>query len=456
MATGIIAYLHYDFLHDYANYVVIFNMDGEFIRTVKYSNSSYAGYGDTVVVDANNDIFISGRWTDKILKLNSAGAQLLEVNANTPMVLALAPDGSVWDLEYDDGGNPIFIKRNASTLAVEDSFNPTGGDYQGMAFDPNGYLYSIDWVNKNIEKWNVVTHTRIAIRALSGDVLEKSAVYSSLTIMGSNVTLVNWALSGIGYDYFLCPTDLSSDFVTYTLAEFPGKYWTEVVSTYNKDNYILCGDVDVNEPEIEKGQTIIRYDSSFNVVWQIFYDGIDGGLSVSAYPFEVAEVYDYPLAPIMFPAKQRGTSLKEDCRNFEESISDVCLVFNNNVKVTRLYLQETYGDITHPESSNLREILSSQQLVKILGEDVDYKAIIDNFITNISSMFTLINQNNTLVKGWLDDYEPDEAGHEFTDVKMKPIVVNEDLSKTMDELFEGIIDNVTILNMNLEVLKERF
>jgi hypothetical protein len=137
-------------------------------------------------------------------------------------------------------------------------------------------------------------------------------------------------------------------------------------------------------------------------------------------------------------------------------MSDICLVVNHNSVVTRRYLLETYGDTTYPESSNFKKILPSQQLIKLCGEDLDYKAIINNFMTNIQGMFTLINDNNTLTKGWLHDYAPTEIDHEFTDVHMRPIVVGKDLEKTMDELFKGIEDNVTILNANLELLKERF
>lgn len=174
---------------------------------------------------------------------------------------------------------------------------------------------------------------------------------------------------------------------------------------------------------------------------------------------EAVAVYDYPLSPVLFPAQHKGTPLRKKCIHFEESMSDICLNMNNNTKVIREYLQLTYGDTTYPESSNLRDVLPSQQLVKLMNKDLteeDFKAIINNFMTNISSMFTLINENNRLVKTWLDDYEPDEEGHDFTDVKMKPIILDKDLSKTINSLFEGITDNVTILNMNLEVLKERF
>ena len=298
---GIIAYIYWDRYSNDANHVAIFNMEGELIADVQYSDAGYAGYGDTVVVDKNNNIFILGRWTNKILKLSSAGVQLVEVSANIPMCLALAPDGSIWNYEYYEG-NGIFYKRNATTLEEEGWFSPPAGnyDYVGMAFDSDGYLYTVDYLNNIIEKWNVSTHTRVAYRALAGGA-EDWSEYSSLTVMGSNIILVSWYSSHIGKDYFICPADLSSDFVAHTLTEFSGGNWAEVVSTYNENNYILCGDIDVNQPEIEKGQTIIRYDSSFNVVWQIYLDAVDGGMSVNAYPFPVAEVYDYPLYPVIFP-----------------------------------------------------------------------------------------------------------------------------------------------------------
>lgn len=216
----------------------------------------------------------------------------------------------------------------------------------------------------------------------------------------------------------------------------------------NDGTYIYCGGTTTN--------AIWKIDvSDMSKVAELAYGTGINALVVSLAP----ALYDYPLAPVMFPAKVRKSSLREKCVNFETSMSDVCLVFNHNVRVTREYLQLTYGDTTYPESSNLRYVLPSQQLVKLSNKDLteeDFKAIISNFITNISSMFTLINENNTLIKTWLDDYMPNEEGHEFTNVKMRPIVVGEDLSKTMDDLFKGIIDNVTILNMNLEVLKERF
>lgn len=170
---------------------------------------------------------------------------------------------------------------------------------------------------------------------------------------------------------------------------------------------------------------------------------------------------DFPLAPVVFPAQPNMDTdeLRQKCRNFEESMSDICLVLNHNVDVTKRYLLEVYGDTIYPENSNLRYVLPSQQLVKLMNKGLeakDFNAIINNFITNISSMFSLINENNRLVKAWLDDYEPDESGHDFIDVKMRLIIVGEDLSKAMDELFENIEDNVVILNSNLELLKERF
>jgi len=165
---------------------------------------------------------------------------------------------------------------------------------------------------------------------------------------------------------------------------------------------------------------------------------------------------DFPLYPIIFPCESKGKDLKKNCINFETSMSDICITLNHNSNVVREYLQAAYGGTDYDESSNLQEVMPSMQLVKLSNKPEDLTAIINNFISNISDMFTTINQNNTIIKQWLDDYEPDEEAHEFTDVTLRPIVVGKDLNKAIDDLFEGVEDNVLILNNNIEVMKERF
>ena len=450
---------HYNSEYDFAE---VLNDNGVLIRSHTWHEAPYSADFNAMVVASNGDIYIAGKWEHKILRMDNNFNELVEVDAPYVLNLAIDPDGYIWSSEIDDGtNNQIYKKRDPLTLAILDTCDGLGAvsASQGMIFDADGFLYVIDWVSDEIEKWNVVTKTRVANRALAGGA-ELFPIMSQLAIRGSTLYLAQWASHESG-DYWTCPTSLLEDFAPHELAEFAwdledpdpsAGYWVTYIWPLSTTGWIVMG-------VISRDVYVFRYDNDFNAVWNYKISGVspqDYAWALSLGWVDLAVVGDYPLAPVMFPAHARGSTLKQKCRHFEESMSDVCLVFNHNVNVTRRYLQETYGDTTYPEDSNLRYVLPSQQLVKLLKDGANYKEIINNFITNISSMFTLINDNNTLVKTWLDDYEPDEAGHEFTDVKMKPIIIGDDLSKAMDDLFEGIEDNITILNANLEVLKERF
>lgn len=337
------------------------------------------------------------------------------INDGTHLYCAGVGVKKVWKIDPSD----------MSKVAESASY---GGNIEVLATD-NTYIYCAGAIIRKVYKIRISDMAKIAESANFG------ATIDALTVLGEYVYC-----AGVGAKKIW--KIRKSDMVK---VDESAVYNSSIEALTNDGTYIYCGGHGID--------TVWKLDpSDMSKVAEIVYGETINALLVALAP----PTYDYPLAPVVFPAKLNMSTLKQKCRNFEESMSDVCLVLNHNVTVTRRYLQETYGDETYPESSNLRYVLPSQQLVKILSEDVDYNAIINNFITNISDMFTLINQNNTLIKAWLDDYEPDEEGHEFTDVKMRLIVVGKDLNKTMDALFEGIIDNVTILNMNLELLKERF
>ena len=446
---------HYNTEYDFAE---VLNDNGVLISSHTWHDVPYSKDFNALVVTANGDMYIAGNWAHKILRMDKNFNELVEVDAPYVWNLAIDPDGYIWSSEIDAvTNNQIYKKRDPTTLEILDTCDGLGASSasQGMIFDADGYLYVIDWVADIIEKWNVVTKTRTAYRALAGGA-EGAAIMSQLAIRGTTLYLAQWSSSASG-DYWTCPTSLAEDFTPHELSEFDDDpetdtgYWVTYIWPLSTTGWIVMG---VINAELQ----VIRYDNDFNLVWQYQIEGIapqELGWALSIAWIEL-QVYDYPVVPVLFPAHIKGSTLKQKCRHFEESMTDICLAVNHNTTITRRYLQETYGDTIHPESSNFRYILPSQQLVKLLKKDANYKEIINNFITNISSMFTFINDNNTLVKAWLDDYMPDEIGHEFTDVKMRPIIVGEDLSKTMNELFKGIEDNVTILNANLGVLIERF
>lgn len=399
----------------------------------------------SMCIDEDGNIFIQGYHRadaeDELIKIDALGNILNSVicdEAEPHCDITVGPDGYIYT---NDEADDRLNKRDPVTLEVIAYRSMNNKDYDGLAFYSNtGYIVG-NYSDGYIERWDFVSGY-IERRSIDTDyIVNVDFAVSGEILLGFKPATTN--------DAWTSPMDLSEAALDWVIDGIPRMI---AVGVLNNEDFLLAGEV-VNNG----AQFLARYTSARVFVWkEEILDAYNYIVEVKAYPFVPVEVYDYPLAPVMFPAEPRSTTLKKDCINFEESMSDVCLVVNHNTRVTREYLQLTYDGEGFNESSNLRFILPSQQLVKLQGKDLDYNAIINNFIKNVSSTFTLINENNTIIKQWLDDYEPDEEGHEFTDVKMRPIVVGKDLTKTMDALFEGIIDNVTILNMNLEVLKERF
>ena len=149
-----------------------------------------------------------------------------------------------------------------------------------MAFDSDGFLYMIDWSNDYIKKWNVVTKTLTASRALAGGAEDKS-IYSSLAVVGSVVYLTQWA-NKLG-DIFTCPTNLNSDFVANNVDEdFPDERDFCNFITACKGTHIVV------EGYVNNVKTIVKYTPDFTRVWKITldtatYPGTD--LGIAAYPF---------------------------------------------------------------------------------------------------------------------------------------------------------------------------
>ena len=439
---------------DAVYYIKGYTADGELVSTWV---TEALGNQDCMCVDSRGNVYVIDNTHHNLIKRNKSGVIVL-TRDNLVYATAVVAGADNYLYCFDESETAyVVLKLNLDTLETESEMNLPFKAYWGLVLDSDGYIYVANDTDDYIEKWDFGTETRLAYHAISGH-------QAYLTSLG----LVRELIAGI---------DLFTPYYVWTIPKSLDENPTDwdITASIDKPNGATSIDDDflfmghASSPDIPEYPglfqysriMISRYNADNTLVWEVEllpWLGTCFGC-VASYAFEVVEEYDYPLAPVVFPAKKRGTTLKMDCINFEESMSDVCLVVNHNTRVTREYLQTTYVGTTYSESSNLRFILPSQQLVKLSSKDLtakDFDAIINNFISNILDMFILINQNNTLVKQWLDDYAPEEEGHDFTDVKMRPIIVGKDLSKTMDELFKGIIDNVTILNDNLEVLKERF
>ena len=423
--------------------------DGDGVLLDTWETEATENIGNALAVDVSNNVYTISANQHDIRKRDSNGNVVLhKVETNYIYNIAVGPDGYIYTLEFDSAFNSGYIsKRNASDLVSIDTLeiDASGSNiYYGFAIDADGDFYVMKDSDGKYERWNWDD-------GLVSSVTADHTTFNSLGVSDALIADIHWGGGGHGIirakDLSGVETDVNLEDLTRpgSTGSVYGEHF--LFSGYDEDSMLVLG----------------KYDTSLTKVWTVVVPNSSqyGYGSIGSYPFaEIIVTYDYPLSPILFPAQSKGTPLRMKCKHFEESMSDICLNMNNNTKVIREYLQLTYGDTTYPESSNFRDVLPSQQLVKLSNKDLkteDYNAIINNFITNMQSMFTLINNNNnTLVKTWLDDYEPDEEAHEFTDVKMKPIIIGEDLSKAMDDLFEGMEDNVLILNNNIEVMKERF
>ena len=445
MASGVIFVSYHDI--NGRPYINVYDTDGELIRTLDITYvDDWCFY--SMCIDGSGNIFFQGydiaASENKLYKIDSLGNVLISITcpeSYTYCELTMGADGYVYT---SNDMNPYKLYKRDSTTLEEVAYQdkPVAKDFDGLAFYSNtGYIMA-NYTDEYVERWDFVDGYIDRMSMSAADINNLDLAISGEMLLGFHRNQDAWT----------CPTDLSEAKTDWAIDGIPRMI---AVGVLNDEDFLFGGEV-VNNGE----QYMARYTPAKVLVWKKEILAEENYIvKIRAYPFVPVAVYDYPLAPVIFPAQSRRTTLREDCINFEESMSDVCLVVNHNSRVTREYLQLTYDGAGFGESSNLRFILPSQQLVKLSNKDLtteDYDAIINNFITNISSMFTLINENNTLIKTWLHDYEPEEDEHDFTDVKMRPITIGKDLSKTMNELFEGIIDNVTILNMNLELLKERF
>lgn len=156
--------------------------------------------------------------------------------------------------------------------------------------------------------------------------------------------------------------------------------------------------------------------------------------------------------------------LKDKCINMERSMNEMCMTINHNMTVTLTYLQEVYGGIEYTESNDFKDIKPSKQLGKLILdklENKDYIEIINNFIKNIKESFLTYNQNIEILRTWLNDYDPTTEGHEYADLmfdmdEIKNDKTDEELEVIIDKLINKVKENVIPININTEMLIERF
>lgn len=256
--------------------VILDNVGNELYNAI-HSSVYYGWNQDAAAMDRDGNIFITGKWVEKLKKLDNEGNTLIEIDFSTSHQCAIAPNGDFWTYDWIGAVNYLH-KRNPDTLAIIDTITINSGDYVGMAFDADGFLYTVDWSNKNIEKWNVVTKAVVASRALPAGDLTSKAIYSSLAVVGSVVFLTQW--SNEEGDIFTCPTDLSADFTANDVNdEFPEAHdFVNLITAYEGTHIIVEG-------LVSDVKTIVKYTTDFTKVWEITVTNLGSGIWITACPF---------------------------------------------------------------------------------------------------------------------------------------------------------------------------
>jgi len=264
-----IAYVYY---YGSTNYLVILDSNGNIIYNAVHSAISYTTDQDAEAVDNNGNIYITGRWADKFKKLDNNGNLLTEISVTNPFQIAINSSGEIWLYEWTDDN--YFVKRDPTTLAKLDEIVLNNSyDYMGMTFDSSGYLYVVNWVTEKIEKWNVVSKTKIAERTTG---LGNDSIYCSLAVIGSNVYMVN--SGNRDADYWVIPTSLGSNFVGHDLTEFGALDDVNFITGYGGTHFVVEG-------FIGSVKHILKYDSNGILVWDTPIVVTGSGLGVAAYPF---------------------------------------------------------------------------------------------------------------------------------------------------------------------------
>jgi len=262
----------------FGNNVAIYDLDSNLIANVEYSSSNYGTDFNGVAVDMNGNIYVAGRWSNKLLKLDKDGNKLIEVSSNQCVQVAIAPDGFVWTWGANSVWDYVFTKWNPDTLAKEDEFLSSGNSfYFGMAFDDSGYLYAGNNDDNYVEKWDVITHSRIAYMEPSA----VSATWTCLAVIGNTLYATDWTESTYRRgDIFTCPTDLSSDFVPHNLSEITGYDMANGITTDGNYLYVLVGSNSTTDV------IIYKYTTNFSLIWSVIVPKPSyESLSISVYPF---------------------------------------------------------------------------------------------------------------------------------------------------------------------------
>jgi len=153
--------------------------------------------------------------------------------------------------------------------------------------------------------------------------------------------------------------------------------------------------------------------------------------------------------------------LRRKCRIFLDNSVEYALVLNHNMRVLQQFLNymHEYSDVS--EFNGFKDLIPTQHLNALAHKELDvsdFKAIINNFISNSVNNTMNVNNNFRLIRNGLSDYVySDDVGFIEGKVSTKPVVVNdpdvEMLKKKVDALSREMASNYATTQHNLYIVR---
>lgn len=153
--------------------------------------------------------------------------------------------------------------------------------------------------------------------------------------------------------------------------------------------------------------------------------------------------------------------LRRKCRIFQDNSVEYALVINHNSRVLQQFLNSMTDHMDADEHNTFRPIIPTQHLNTLARRPldiIDFKEIINNFVSNSIDNANNVNNNFRLVRDGLSDYTytEDEGFRDITVTTRLVSDTNPDvdrLKKVVDRLNKEMANNYTIINHNLHVVR---
>lgn len=153
--------------------------------------------------------------------------------------------------------------------------------------------------------------------------------------------------------------------------------------------------------------------------------------------------------------------LRRKCRIFLDNSVEYALVLNHNMRVLQQFLNYMHTYLGIDEFNGFKDLIPTQHLNALAHEELninDFKAIINNFISNSVNNTMNVNNNFRLVRNGLTDYTyTEDTG--FIEEKVSTRIVKESnpdvemLKKRIDRLSIEMSQNYATTQHNLYVVR---